>query len=173
DRGGHPDHRLGAGADRVHRHRARRDRQPARRRPRRLHPRDHHRGFTGVPAARVPLLPPPLRVHRGDRNAARPPPGPHRREEHREPRLVTGATVTRHAKRGGLFLWPIVPPAALALVVTLLVSRGGAYMHSILILGLINLLFVIGLYSFAGTSGVFSFGHIAFAAIGACSAGIF
>jgi branched-chain amino acid transport system permease protein len=86
---------------------------------------------------------------------------------------VATPTLTGHVRRGGLFLWPIVPPAALAVIVTLLVSSGGAYMHSILILGLINLLFVIGLYSFAGTSGVFSFGHIAFAAIGAYSAGIF
>jgi branched-chain amino acid transport system permease protein len=86
---------------------------------------------------------------------------------------VTGAGVIRHVKRAGLFLWPVVLPAALAVTVTLAVSTGGAYMHSILILGLINLLFVIGLYSFAGTSGVFSFGHIAFAAIGAYSAGIF
>jgi branched-chain amino acid transport system permease protein len=86
---------------------------------------------------------------------------------------VATANVTERGKQAGLFLWPIVPPAALAVAVTLLASRGDAYMHSILILGLINLLFVIGLYSFSGTSGVFSFGHIAFAAIGAYAAGIF
>jgi branched-chain amino acid transport system permease protein len=79
----------------------------------------------------------------------------------------------RSARRLGLYLWPIVPPAALAAIVTLAVSQGNEYMHSILIIGLINLLFVIALYSFAGTSGVFSFGHIAFAAIGAYSAGVF
>ena len=76
-------------------------------------------------------------------------------------------------KRIGLFLWPAVPPVVLVAAVTLATSQGGDYLHSILILGLINLLFVIGLYSFAGTSGVFSFGHIGFAAIGAYSAGIF
>jgi branched-chain amino acid transport system permease protein len=73
----------------------------------------------------------------------------------------------------GLYCWPVVPPATLAVVVTLLVSQGDEYMHSVLIIGLINLLFVIGLYSFAGNSGVFSFGHIGFAAIGAYGAGIF
>jgi branched-chain amino acid transport system permease protein len=82
-------------------------------------------------------------------------------------------TIVERAKSLGLHLWPIAPPAALAALVTLLVSQGDAYMHSILIIGLINLLFVIGLYSFAGTSGVFSFGHIGFAAIGAYGAGLF
>jgi branched-chain amino acid transport system permease protein len=62
--------------------------------------------------------------------------------------------------------------AATALV-TLISSQGGEYIHSILIIGLVNLLFVIGLYSFAGTSGVFSFGHVGFAAVGAYAAGIF
>lgn len=62
---------------------------------------------------------------------------------------------------------------AAAAIVTLVASAGGEYIHSILVIGLVNLLFVIGLYSFAGTSGVFSFGHIAFAAIGAYAAGIF
>ena len=75
--------------------------------------------------------------------------------------------------RIGLRAWPLVPPMAATAVVTLVASEGGEYVHSILIIGLVNLLFVIGLYSFAGTSGVFSFGHVAFAAIGAYAAGIF
>jgi|SRR5579862_876817 len=86
---------------------------------------------------------------------------------------MIGEAVSGRMRRAGLYLWPIVPPAMLAVIVTLLVSHGSTYMHSILILGLINLLFVVGLYSFSGTSGVFSFGHIGFAAIGAYSAGIF
>lgn len=77
------------------------------------------------------------------------------------------------SKRLGLYLWPVVPLALFATVVTVLASQGNEYLHSVLILGLINMLFVIGLYSFAGISGVFSFGHIAFAAIGAYTAGIF
>src|SRR5579871_4925505 len=81
--------------------------------------------------------------------------------------------LTAATRRGGLYLWPVVPPAALTAIVTLAVSTGDEYMRSILIIGLINLLFVIALYSFAGTSGVFSFGHIGFAAIGAYAAGIF
>jgi branched-chain amino acid transport system permease protein len=82
-------------------------------------------------------------------------------------------TPLERARALGLHLWPIVPPAALAALITLLVSQGNEYLHSILIIGLIDLLFVIGLYSFSGTSGVFSFGHIGFAAIGAYAAGIF
>jgi branched-chain amino acid transport system permease protein len=87
--------------------------------------------------------------------------------------VIARMTVPAAVKRVALHLWPVVPPAALTGLVTLLVAQGDAYLHSILILGLINLLFVVGLYSFAGTSGVFSFGHIGFAAIGAYSAGIF
>ncbi len=73
----------------------------------------------------------------------------------------------------GVRAWPVVPPMLLAAVVTAAASQGDEYIHSILIIGLVNLVFCIGLYSFAGTSGVFSFGHIAFAAIGAYAAGIF
>ena len=76
-------------------------------------------------------------------------------------------------KRTALFLWPVMPPALLTILVTTIAGQGDEYTRSILMLGLINLLFVIGLYCFAGTSGVFSFGHIAFAAIGAYAAGIF
>ena len=83
------------------------------------------------------------------------------------------ARTLEKAKRLGLHIWPVVPLGMFVAVVTLLVSQGNEYMHSILIIGLINLMFVIGLYSFAGTSGVFSFGHIGFAAIGAYGAGIF
>jgi branched-chain amino acid transport system permease protein len=72
-----------------------------------------------------------------------------------------------------LFLWPVVPPIALTAAVTLLASQGGGLIHDVLLTGLINLLFVVGLYCFVGTSGVFSFSHIAFAAIGGYAAGIF
>jgi branched-chain amino acid transport system permease protein len=69
-------------------------------------------------------------------------------------------------------LWPVVPPALLVVVATLLASTGGAVIHDVMITGLIDLMFVVGLYCFAGTSGVFSFGHIGFAAIGAYAAGV-
>ncbi|HZT15718.1 MAG TPA: branched-chain amino acid ABC transporter permease [Gaiellaceae bacterium] len=75
--------------------------------------------------------------------------------------------------QGAARAWPVIPPMALTAAVTAIASEGNEYIHSILIIGLVNLLFVIGLYSFAGVSGVFSFGHIAFAAIGAYAAGIF
>jgi len=57
-------------------------------------------------------------------------------------------------------------------VATLLASTGGAVIHDVLMTGLIDLMFVVGLYCFVGTSGVFSFSHIGFAAIGAYTAGI-
>jgi branched-chain amino acid transport system permease protein len=80
-----------------------------------------------------------------------------------------GIPVARAAAR----IWPVVPLMLLTAAVTTAALQGNEYIHSILIIGLINLVFVIGLYCFAGTSGVFSFGHIAFAAIGAYAAGIF
>jgi branched-chain amino acid transport system permease protein len=61
-------------------------------------------------------------------------------------------------------------PLALALLVTactLLAMTGGPSTDSVVVTGLINLLVVIGLYIFIGCSGVFSFGHVAFMAIGA------
>jgi branched-chain amino acid transport system permease protein len=66
----------------------------------------------------------------------------------------------------------MVPPAALVVVLTALASTGGTVINDVLRTGLINLLFVVGLYCFVGTSGVFSFSHIGFAAIGAYTAGI-
>jgi branched-chain amino acid transport system permease protein len=72
-----------------------------------------------------------------------------------------------------LFLWPVVPPIALVVVATLLAANGGGVIHDVLLTALVDLLFVVGLYCFVGTSGVFSFGHIGFAAIGAYTAGIF
>ena len=76
------------------------------------------------------------------------------------------------ARRVFLFMWPVVPPITLIVAVTLVAARGGGFIHDVLEVGLINLLFVVGLYCFTGTSGVFSFGQIAFAAIGAYTAGI-
>jgi branched-chain amino acid transport system permease protein len=69
--------------------------------------------------------------------------------------------------------WPL--PALAVLVVTateIAYSTGGAETRGVVVVALINLTLVVGLYVFTGNSGVFSFGHIGFAAIGAYTAGL-
>ncbi len=63
-------------------------------------------------------------------------------------------------------LFPLLAPAAgLCLLVGIVSSVG--ILHDALLTGLINLVVVIGLWIFIGNSGVLSFGHIGFMAIGA------
>jgi branched-chain amino acid transport system permease protein len=71
------------------------------------------------------------------------------------------------------FLWPVVPLAVIVVAAASLASTDGPFLHDTAVTDLVYLLFVLGLYVFVGNSGVFSFGHIAFAAIGAYAAGIF
>lgn len=69
--------------------------------------------------------------------------------------------------------WPLLVPAAGVIAITLIVHNlGGELLDRVLTIALINLVLVVGLYIFVGNSGVFSFGHVAFAAIGAYTAGI-
>jgi branched-chain amino acid transport system permease protein len=56
--------------------------------------------------------------------------------------------------------------------VTLLASLGSAVLRNVLVNMLITLILVVGLYVFVGNTGIFSFGHIGFMAIGAYTAGI-
>jgi branched-chain amino acid transport system permease protein len=56
--------------------------------------------------------------------------------------------------------------------VTGLASLGSPVLQNVLVNMLINLTLVVGLYIFVGNTGVFSFGHIGFMAIGAYTAGI-
>jgi len=71
-------------------------------------------------------------------------------------------------------LWPLAAPMALVAVLALPIhAAGGEVLDRVATTGLINLVLVVGLYVFVGNSGVFSFGHIAFAAVGAYTAGIF
>jgi branched-chain amino acid transport system permease protein len=60
----------------------------------------------------------------------------------------------------------------LVCVVTLLGSFGSPVLENVLINALIDLTLVVGLYIFVGNTGVFSFGHIGFMAIGAYSAAL-
>jgi branched-chain amino acid transport system permease protein len=52
-------------------------------------------------------------------------------------------------------------------------TLGPNSLDRITVLGLVNLVLVVGLYVFVGNSGVLSFGHMAFAAIGAYTAALF
>ena len=69
-------------------------------------------------------------------------------------------------------LAPLAALVALVLVATGLASLGGASQDQIVLTALINLLFVVALYIFVGLSGVLSFGHMSFAAIGAYTGAI-
>jgi branched-chain amino acid transport system permease protein len=71
-------------------------------------------------------------------------------------------------RRAGLLvsLWAIVIAA------TIVGSLGGRTIDRAVVNGLITLILVVGLSTFMGTSGVFSFGHMSFMAIGAYTTAI-
>jgi branched-chain amino acid transport system permease protein len=56
---------------------------------------------------------------------------------------------------------------AIVCVAAFLGTLGPGSLDRIAVLGLVNLVLVVGLYTFVGNSGVLSFGHMSFAAIGA------
>ncbi len=62
--------------------------------------------------------------------------------------------------------------AAIVIVVTLIGTAGSSELERITLTMLVNLVVVVGLYVFVGNSGVLSFGHPAFMAVGAYVAGI-
>jgi branched-chain amino acid transport system permease protein len=69
-------------------------------------------------------------------------------------------------------LWPLVALAAVLLVVTSIFSQLSPALNRTVITMLINLVVVLGLYVFIGNSGIFSFGHTAFMAVGAYVTGL-
>lgn len=70
-------------------------------------------------------------------------------------------------------LWPLVVLEGLVVVAAFTAtSLGDETIDRAVVTALINLILVIGLYTFVGLSGVFSFGHIAFMAIGAYVGGL-
>jgi branched-chain amino acid transport system permease protein len=81
-------------------------------------------------------------------------------------------------KRGSLraiaaLSWPLLSLAAVVTAAALVVTGlSGEVLDRTVITSLVDLIFVVGLYIFVGNSGVFSFGHISFAAIGAYTAAI-
>lgn len=69
--------------------------------------------------------------------------------------------------------WPTVAAlAGLIVVVAGLSTASGAVLPGVIATNLVFVALTVGLYVFAGNSGVFSFGHVGFAAIGAYTAAI-
>ena len=64
-------------------------------------------------------------------------------------------------------LWPLLCLAVLVLAIGLLADLAPTVLQRRITQGLIYLVAVVGLYVFVGNSGVLSFGHVAFMAIGA------
>lgn len=84
-----------------------------------------------------------------------------------------GVRALRLARTGLRTLWPL--PLLLVLVVAVAEiawASGSSLTHGVIVVALINLVLVVGLYVFVGNSGVFSFGSIGFASIGAYTAGL-
>lgn len=69
-------------------------------------------------------------------------------------------------------IWPLLVPCVVVAVLALTVSQGSNVLERVVILALINLVVVLGLYTFTGLTGVFSFGQPAFMAVGAYTAGV-
>lgn len=64
-------------------------------------------------------------------------------------------------------LSPLISMIALVVAAVYLASLGGAVLHQVVLNGLVDLTIVVGLYIFVGNSGVFSFSHVGFVAVGA------
>jgi branched-chain amino acid transport system permease protein len=64
-------------------------------------------------------------------------------------------------------LWPLLAPAAIVVALVGIATLSSAGIQNTANLMLINLLVVLALYTFCGNSGVISFGHVSFMAIGA------
>lgn len=79
------------------------------------------------------------------------------------------------AGRGGTvigFLGPMLLALAVTMVAWLVVQASGGTTNGIVILFGINAVMVVGFQSFVGNTGIVSFGHVAFMALGAYAAGI-
>lgn len=63
--------------------------------------------------------------------------------------------------------WPLLAPCVILILAWLALQPGSLVVKRELTLGLIFVVLVVGYYSFAGLSGILSFGHMSFAAIGA------
>jgi branched-chain amino acid transport system permease protein len=71
--------------------------------------------------------------------------------------------LNRYAERS----WPLASLLLLVLVVSMIADFASAPLARVAVTMLINLVIVVGLFTFIGNTGVFSFGHTAFMAVGA------
>ena len=102
---------------------------------------------------------------------------PRRHHPARCPRPLSGDPALHPARRPEAALaetvWPVAALVALTGIVALLGwSLGPDSLDRVVVGMVINLIAVVGLYTFVGISGVFSFGHAAFMAIGAYTGAI-
>ena len=67
----------------------------------------------------------------------------------------------------GIRLWPLFAPAVLTVIIALGALAGDDVLERRATYMLINMVFVLGLFVFVGNSGVLSFGHATFMALGA------
>lgn len=85
--------------------------------------------------------------------------------------IITSSSQIEATARSPYGAWRRLEPLALLIGVLLIVAGAAAFAPTIvqrrITEGLINLIAVVGLYVFAGNSGVLSFGNVAFMAIGA------
>ena len=63
--------------------------------------------------------------------------------------------------------WPLLAPAILVSVIALGSTLGSGSLQQTVTMMLVNMVMVIGLYTFVGNSGVLSFGHVSFMGVGA------
>jgi branched-chain amino acid transport system permease protein len=75
-------------------------------------------------------------------------------------------------RRAGLAALQLVGPAVLVLAAALLGTVVSPAVETYFITALVNVTIVVALYVFIGNSGVVSFGHISFVAVGAWAAGV-
>jgi branched-chain amino acid transport system permease protein len=69
-------------------------------------------------------------------------------------------------------LFQLVPPVALVIAVGVIGTVVSSSTETYVVNALVNVAIVVALYVFIGTSGVLSFGHVSFVAVGAWAAGI-
>lgn len=79
----------------------------------------------------------------------------------------TGNAAAAVLREGIPVLWPVLVPIVVVVLAAGLASGGSDVLQREAVVALINLVVVVGLYVFAGTSGVLSFGHISFVAVAA------
>jgi branched-chain amino acid transport system permease protein len=68
--------------------------------------------------------------------------------------------------------WPVACLCVLVVVVGVLGSMGPPSLDQTVLVGIVTVILTVGLYSFVGTSGVISLGHMSFMAVGGYTAGI-